>query len=254
MSGDTTMAALSARSIAAVLRARRNRVLDWCRDQGAEHDPRDETALIDYQALPDQLRCYNPHRFLYPPSETTQGSASDRVRTYVIQDEDLWSAGAYVPVVFATPMNTLISRGNEESEGPWRITIAIYKSRGMSPADQVDWTATDDDIPLIPWTDRSGKGYGEPGDFILDWNPTSSDKSFRGEAYKVSRVYPGRNPELPSDDSVFPVAALQRPEDDASDAFVADRMVKTSGGGDGDVPAWMSLRGAIAVYHTILGD
>ncbi|MFO8014153.1 MAG: prepilin-type N-terminal cleavage/methylation domain-containing protein [Phycisphaerae bacterium] len=250
MSRDTTMAALSARSIAAVLRARRGRVLVELRRAQDESDPRDTTWMLDDQALPEELRCYNPSRFLYPAQEGGIGTPAQRVRTY--QETDLWSAGSYVPVVFATPMNTLIGQGSEESEGPWRITIAIYKSRGQSPASQLNYAGSaTEDVPLIPWDEPLGIGQGEPGDFFMDFEP-NSQKNFRGEAYKVSRIFGGRLETDPRDDSIFPVAALEDPEDDDSNAFVADRDVST--GRNGDVHGWLSLRGAIAVYHTILGE
>ena len=259
-SRDATMAALSARSMAAVLRARRAQVLRECREGNQENgslgqvDPRDVTWAIDYEAMPDVLRCYNPPRFLYPPSDTTMGSPEDRVRTYQQNDSDLWSAGAYTPVVFATPMNTLIASGSEESEGPWRITIAIYKSRGQSPAQELDYTGSED-IPMVSWKDTTGHGQGAAGDYILDYpvGGRGSRENFRGEAYKVSRIFRGRIEEDPIDDSIFPVAALESPEDEDSNVFLADREVEAGArrGGFGD---WLSLRGAIAVYHTILGD
>ncbi len=252
-SRDTTMAALSARSIAAVMRARRGTVLRECREAQDEVDPRDTTWLLDYEALPDQLRCYNPSRFLYPPADTTLGSREDRVRTYEVNDRDLWSAGAYTPVVFATPMNTLMSSGNEESEGPWRITIAIYKSRGRSPAEELNYTGTED-IPLVHWGHATGHGQGEPGDYILDYNVSRpTQPNYRGEAYKVSRVGRGRLPD-PVDDSIFPVAALQNPESESSAILVADRPITPGRRGGENTAEWLSLRGAIAVYHTILGD
>ena len=253
-SSDTTMAALSARSVAAVMRTRRKRVLNWCREEDTTsgRDPRDTTTIIGHEAMPNLLRCYNPHRFLYPPAASYQ--VEDRERTYKSNDthQELWSMGSYVPVVFATPMNTLISSGSEVSEGPWRITIAIYKSRGLSPAAMVQPGSTED-IPFVPWSDSERRGLGDPGDYIMDVNDvTSPQTNFRGEAYKVSRIATGRRPDDPFDDSIFPVAALEDPEDDDGTAYAADRDVDVSP--RGEVHDWLSLRGAIAVYHTILGD
>jgi len=251
---DTTMAALSARSVAAVMRARRRRILNWCREghSTSGRDPRNTTTIVGYEALPDILRCYNPQQFLYPASSQRE----DLQRTYQPSGSEstkdvLWSMGSYVPVVFATPMNTLISSGSDVSEGPWRITIAIYKSRGRSPAEMAG--SPGDDILFVPWSDSQGRGRGEPGDYIMDVKDvTSPQTNFRGEAYKVSRIYSGRRPDDPIDDSIFPVAALEDPEDNKGTAYVADRDVEV--GQRGEVRDWLSLRGAIAVYHTILGD
>jgi len=236
---DTTMAALSARSVAAVMRARRRRILNWCREghSTSGRDPRNTTTIVGYEALPDILRCYNPQQFLYPASSQRE----DLQRTYQPSGSEstkdvLWSMGSYVPVVFATPMNTLM----------WRITIAIYKSRGRSPGAIAGST---DEILFVPWSDSQGRG--KPGDYLLDLDITEQT-NFRGEAYKVSRIYSGRRPDDPIDDSIFPVAALEDPEDNKGTAYVADRDVEV--GQRGEVRDWLSLRGAIAVYHTILGD
>ena len=246
LSGDTTMAALSARSVAAVLRARRTAVLSQCRQPQPNRDPRDTTWILNDQALPDKLRCYNPHLFLYPTDDASStGDADDRVRTY--ETTDLWKAGSYVPVVFVTPMDTLAPDTNGRSEGPWRVTIAIYKSRGRPPS-----TGTYD----IPWERWSApNAQGEPGDYFMDVRDVdSAQRNFRGEAYKVSRIYAGRLLEDPVDDSIVPVAAVptRDKEDDAPEVFTADRDVNTGRGGE--VHNWLSLHGAIAVYHTILGD
>jgi hypothetical protein len=251
MSRDTTMAALSARSVAAVIRARRSRILRELRQAQDNTDPRDTTWLLDDQALPEELRCYNPPRFLYPPSDAQFGSPAQRVRTYNVDaNSALWSAGAYTPVVLATPMNTLMGQGREESEGPWRITIVIYKARGQSPRLTYNWTGTED-IPLVNWDDPQGLGAAEPGEFVMDFDPDSRE-NFRGEAYKISRIFRNRLEDDPSDDSVFPVAALVDPEDEESDVLLADRDAEI--GRRGDVHDWLVLRGAIAVYHTILGE
>lgn len=244
-SRDTTMSALSARSIAAVLRARRTIILRECRKTQGSDDPRETTWLLNNMALPDKLRCFNPQLFLYPAKT---GSTDTDVRGYNVTD--IWDAGSYVPVVFATPMSTLVSNSRDESEGPWRITIVIYKARGRSPAVEMQYTGTED-IPLVAWDDSSGYGQGEPGDYIMDFEPGARD-NFRGEAYKVSRVATGRQKDNTRDDCIFPVAALKEPDDDDSDVMVADRDAEVDY--RGDTPKWLSLRGAIAVYHTILGD
>jgi len=241
-SRDTTMAALSARSIAAVLRARRTTILRECRQTQDTSDPRDTTWLLDDVALRPELRCFNPHLFLYPADKT-----GTDIRDY--DGNDLWDAGSYVPVVFATPMSTLVSNSRDESEGPWRITIVIYKARGRSPTEEMGYTRTED-IPIVAWND-STYGGGEAGDYIMDFQPGRNN--VRGEAYKVSRVAAGRDPDSVRDDSIYPVAALDNPDQpDRSGIIAADRDVGVDQ--RGDTPEWLALRGAVAVYHTILGD
>jgi len=241
---DATMAALSARSAAAMLRARRDRVLQWCRDPNnntSKDGPINLTTLVEEKTggidpLPDTLRCYNPQRFLYPPSEEEE-------RAY---DSNPWRKGSYVPVVFATPMNTLVSRNRPAqamppslTEGPWRITILICKSRGTEP----------DSLGRTWKANRAGAGgyivHHSPGD-------PNRAKICRGEAYMVSRlvdkdgttlVYPAS---LPLDVQWGQKVRFYGPARDVRGYDHAFLPWFTYN--------WLSFPDAVAAYHTVLGD
>lgn len=260
-SRDLTMAALSARSVAAALRARRQEVVNSFRGSllgttfDASATPKSpRTARLSYTALPTELRSYNPRSFLYDDSPDGGGTA----RQYGDNLADLWGAGSYVPVVFATPISNdpNDNESNNAGHGPWRITIMIYKSRGQRPVylqnPSFSWV----------WNQRKAnvKNPGGAGSYIMDWRFTASveQPNNRGEAYKVQRYVRWKTQQ----DVVVPAVAFRapgsRPGEPRFYAFVAGGNQST--GTDchsltNSIPSeWVSLPGAIAAYHTILGD
>ncbi len=286
-SRDLTMAALSARSVAAALRARRQEVVNALRDENPESawgtfEDGDEakipkTARLDSDQtptgspeglqppLPRELRSYNPRGFLYDDS-SDGGGITKSARQYSDKLEGidgLWSAGSYVPVVFATPIRNdpNDNETNNAGHGPWRITIVIYKSRGRQPVylsqDPSNWV----------WNERKAKGKnpGGPGSYIMDWRFKASVKqpNNRGEAYKVQRYV---RQSKTQQDVVIPSVAFKkapgsRPGRPRFTAFVAGRDQNEQDKGidchsltDSIPSEWISLPGAIAAYHTILGD
>jgi len=244
-SRDATLAALSARSVAAGMRAMRPEVTEWCR----VNDPSTKTAMLPNAGLPRDIRAYNPNAFLYEPRGGTSTGTTKSQREYGELNDvgDLWDLGAYVPVVFATPMDS--DPGGREVEGPWRITIVVYKSRGRTPGPLAGFTT---EIPLESWADGNTCKAGE---YIMDWEPNSSD-NHRGEAYKVSFASGGTRVAT-SDDEVYPAGmptgSSGSGRTSTSGAAVADRLVSTSGTSN-STTEWLALPGAVAVYHTILGD
>ena len=261
-STDTTMAALSARSTAANLRANRENITRWCRE-GDTRFPGGATRHTSYipvpsqqgsaqnlpPGLPKEQRIYDPASFLYDGAETGSGSTKI-IREYRVGEElyGLWSAGSYSSAVFATPMDPTPKTSSGTAEGPWRITIVIFKGRGRIPdANNLDEDSNND------------LSYGrdhrvQVGEYLIHYNP-STNMNARGEAYKVERVVPG-NSTTGSNDWVFPSGAST----DASNArdprvYVAgDAAIRLAQTSPNNPVNWLSLRGSIAAYHTILGD
>jgi len=255
-SRDLTMAALSARSVAAALRARRQEVVDSFRTPGGPGETfagsaeakTPKTARLSPMALPTQLRSYNPRSFLY---DSADGGGTARQYS-----ADLWSAGSYVPVVFATPIS---DDPDNAGHGPWRITIMIYKSRGQQP----DYLKQEPSSNWV-WNQRKAndENPGGAGSYIMDWRFKASveQPNNRGEAYKVQRHVRWKTEE--AQDVVVPAVAFKetsrsRPDKLSFTAFVAGRGNRgiDCHSPTNSIPSeWVSLPGAIAAYHTILGD
>jgi len=256
-STDLTMAALSARSVAAVLRARRQDATRWFRSNtvgsgGAGSRP--TTAKLGTTVLPYEIASYNPASFLYDDStkDAVGGGVNPKSRrqygTSLTGAYGPWSVGSYVPVVFATPIS---DDYNDPGHGPWRITILIYKSRGQRP----------DYLNDNPSTWVWSQNRGEVGGYVMDWRFKSggaqAEPNNRGEAYKVQRHIA-----LAGSDIVVPAGAFidQVPGQMRFRAFTAgrDQAEQTQGVAcylTNSVPTeWVSLPGAIAAYHTIVGD
>jgi len=241
---DETMAALSARSVAAVLRARRGKVLHWCRDPNNSTDetgPINLTTLLEAETnnpLPERLRCYNPQRFLYPPSDGQE-------RSY--QTGDLWRKGSYVPVVYATPINTLVENNHPQeaqapsyAEGPWRITIVICKSRGEEP-----------DALEQRWADNpAGAGGYIVHHAKFDFGHR---RICRGEAHMISRLV-GKGREA----LLYPASLPVRMGEGTSSINFYGATEQLWGYWNQTMPQslhnWLCFPNAVAAYHTILGD
>jgi len=274
-SHDTTMAALSARSMAALLRARRDKTMDWIRYQAnlnrsspttvapTAYFTEDMNPLLlssstgsgPPRCVAPSLQAYNPESFLYDVSATSASGTYPKwarmynpPRQFTTRDVPFgeWMMGSYVPVVFSTPMGP---------NGPYRLTIVIYKSRGDIPLYMIYNKAG----PYIPpaWsaTDSAQKYIyaGGPGDYVMDarpinWGTYSSQPNYRGEAYMVDRVIPGKDP---AGDEIYLASAP---------TATSVRAAQTAGGnvpltlGPTAVTQWSSLPGALMVFHTIIGD
>jgi prepilin-type N-terminal cleavage/methylation domain-containing protein len=246
-SQEQTMAALSARSVAAIIRARRDRVTKWLRVTSANAKDKtvemtSESSTVDSDAAPFDLRNHNPNIFLY---------YNNPKRSYTRGAYNIWTTGGYVPVIFATPIATQVtSTAPGVSYGPWRLTIVIYKATGMQPFGlNPDDTAT----YLKNWVTAKGSGYpwrGGAGTYILDWTgptpTTTTTTNFRGEAFLVDKVVP--NSASPGDPTMDKIVLC---------TYAYGDPVRTGAAGAVSYETllnWISLPGAVAVYHTILGD
>lgn len=319
-SQDITMAALSARSVAAAMRASRGTLLPWLRKAGrggyldaaktdANHAnwPPWEITRNMWAKIPGTMRGYNPNYFLYYSGEVSTGSITpnpgdngvlpprhDVTRTYVnfprgqdgtgnISNKALdstgvvWMAGGYVPVVFATPLDGFWGGATNDNPiigGPWLLTIVIYKSQGMPPP-SVDYMACTQMTPdgksnkldryMKAWVCRDGDGWpfrGAPGMYVMNWpgdmttpgtdNPsrklTSVDlKEYHGEAYLIESVTPDATGNLtvttPDKMTFAATGAVGSPATYNKASQPAANVVKC-----------ITLPGAIAVYHTVIGD
>jgi len=259
-STDTTMAALSARSTAANLRANRENIIQWCR----EGDPQFRDGATRHTCyvptpsqrgsgvglppgLPKEQRIYDPASFLYDGAETGSGSAKV-VREYRVGEEryGLWSAGAYSTAVFATPIDPTPRTSPNVSEGPWRITIVVFKGRGQAPEpDNLDEDPNNDttfqDNPV------------RVGEYVLYYNPNTNANS-RGEAFKVEKY-------VSENKLVFPAgAAIDTSRSTDPKVYIAGNTsgnplpIRLASATQNNPLNWLSLRGSIAAYHTILGD
>lgn len=250
-SREATMAALSARSVAAIIRARRDRILPWLR-QNAGNKTVELTRFTD-SPLPPDLRSYNPDLFLY---------YLNRSYSYWGTPFHHWSAGGYTPVVFATPIGNIGSPGNPPSvtgsTGPWRLTIAVFKATGVQPfyLDSSPTGTGSKSLYLRSWIYKDPnmnnmyRWKGSAGSYVLDWaastNPDSSpstNMNFRGEGYMVEAVVPDRTSPTDATRDTIKLATGCT----ASAANSAPTASST-------IFPWVSLPGALTVYHTIVGD
>lgn len=240
-SQEQTMAALSARSVAAVIRASRGKTINWLRASATAKDKTVEvtkTLSGELGGVTTDLRSYNPNVFTY--------YANRKYDSGVVSGYDLWAMGGYIPVVFATPVATqTTTTAPTVAYGPWRLTIVIYKSTGMPP---FYLNADDAATYLKTWvTARTGSGYpwrGGAGTYVLDSG--SAATNFRGEAFMVDKVVPNTaSPGDPTKDNIV-LCTYAYPE-----------AARTGAGGQVSgltLLNWISLPGAVGVYHTIVGD
>jgi prepilin-type N-terminal cleavage/methylation domain-containing protein len=321
-SQDITMAALSARSVAAAIRANRQGSIDrallpWLRKRGrggyAVGDlnranwPPWEITRNQWAKIPGTMRGYNPNFFLYYSGEVSFGTVTpspgdsgmlpprhDVTRTYVNFERAggsiskgldsvgvVWMAGGYVPVVFATPLDGYISAQSPQPiiGGPWLLTIVIYKSQGMPPPSvdymactqkKPDNTSNKPDRYMKSWVCREDDGgwpfRGAPGMYVMNWpgdltipRPVSLEEQnpsriptvvyldqYHGEAYLIESVTPDPSGDAALDKMTFAATGL------VNMPATYNRYPNTLT--PPIVVKCITLPGAIAVYHTVIGD
>ena len=261
-SRESTMAALCARSTVAMMKARRDWVIPWCRrnakDKTDEMSRVSQTTTLASGCLPGKFRVYNPNSFLYDDYNSKVGQTLHRwysttdnnayppitVRDpnpYAYLDRyPTWMAGNYVSVVFATPIGTTPLTGL----GPWRVTIVVYHAGGnygtigstTTIRHLPEWLdpkngTTDNPRYLAAWS----ANRGAPGDYIIDSRGPTETTNPRGEAYLVDQVILG--------------AASTGAGDQISLAagVTAEPPVST-------LTNWVSVPKAVAVFHTVIGE
>ncbi len=257
-SNEATMTALCARSVAATLRARRNKVAPAVRDYFSS-----KTILTDATKknlpleinkttltatiMPDEEREYNPPSFLYEQGST---GAPITPRRYLVPTAvssvlptmappyplPLWTQGNYVAVIYATPINnSLPVPTTNTTNGPWRVTILVYKSAGgFNIATFLDgyprdkgWAEPSQIIQSQYFRLKLG-----PGEYMMDRNV------FRGEAYML---------ESAETSAKISPATFHQSRKASSGIYPVYLPSSTTN-------KWFVLPGAVAVYHTIIGE
>jgi prepilin-type N-terminal cleavage/methylation domain-containing protein len=270
-SRDITMACLSARSMAAILRARHEQTMGWIRYQSnitsqlispACQTTEDMMPTLTGsgttgipRVLPPALQAYNPESFLYDYDVTStvgvQGGPPAQVRKYPRQYNpplsphniySEWMLGSYVPVVFCTPTSSV---------GPYKLTIVVFKSRGDIPPSLLYNQAG----PFVPPasnqsavnTSVSGTNptpyRGGPGDYVMNIRAQAATGTNYGggEAYMIDRV-----------DASGVITLASSPTTSAGLVYTASgALVPTP---QSTLQTWSSLPGALIVFHTIIGD
>jgi len=207
-SREITQAALCARSASAMIRVLRNNIKTWRKNAGGGSVQEEIWGL-----LPEKLKVYDPTEFLYDHEDENGNPNRSYDSTDVWGDEG--SKANYVPRIFVTP----IAEG-----GPWRITLAIYRSHGKAPPTYV---------ALEGWP-RLWSKMG-PGKYVLDGD------NWCGYAYMVDSIKEG--PDLKDHPEYATLATLGR--------YQQKNLIswwRCLVGRDAESPD------AVAVYHTILGD
>jgi prepilin-type N-terminal cleavage/methylation domain-containing protein len=288
---DTTMAALCARSIAATIRANRvnfvNRHHDYFKglitnatyvndaERPAEFGIQSGTAAVGNpgilygqadNVISKNMRVYNPNMFVYDGGKRYDVNAPGSVAS---PSNDpywpMWNAGNYVPILYVTPIvppDKRASNANDASStgpggynvdgGPWRVTIVVFKSRGHSVT-----TARPQGDALHPrlksWSQNArSAAAGEPtfiagaGDYVIDRGRHG------GECYMIdfanldtSKTIPAGT--IPGNFTNPPLLLV------CGISAEAEKYAPTTV----DIPnnaVWYPLPGAVAAFHTIIGD
>jgi len=263
---DSTMAALCARSVAATMRAARQQVVKECReyfndaakrndgttrDRPAEYDnptPSNPAQFPNYNGasrwpltgtaiLKKELRVYNPQSFLYESGReydiTNKPTGGYNPAPYW----PFWNAGNYVPVIYVTPLvnnlcsgptpdrpNAGVTSGAGNLQGPWRVTIVVFKSRGMEPVRTKHWAM-----------DNQSKAVAAGG-YIIERTKNA------GEAYLIDYV---------KDPATGPMIFLALPKSATGTANPRTDLPTLS---DPANQIWYVMPGAVAAFHTVIGD
>lgn len=281
---DTTMAALCARSAVAVLRARRDRLLDPTLRSCVNRTMCLQDPQITADAgsvLPDALVAYNPSSYLYDSlNEKRNGleKASNlrkdaRLYNPSVFGYGLWADDSYVPVIFVTPIKDPYNAAGN-SNGPWRVTIAVYKSQGLAPlavAPTDSMTAFNMKIKvgnsyvnpwyLRPWNflststneaKKMGTLRGNPGGYVMEWEgKADTTPNYRGEGYLIERVTYGATA---SADKAY--LAIQKTAGTGPTGSIPriDTPPPPAGAGSTVPTTWVAMPDAVIVYHTIIGE
>jgi prepilin-type N-terminal cleavage/methylation domain-containing protein len=273
-SRESTMAAMCARSAVAMMKARRDKVVPWCRtnakDKTDEMSRVANTATLASGCIPGKFRVYNPDSFLYDDYDVANQnrrrsySTTDNIAPITIPDANgldkypTWMAGNYVPVVFASPIAPIGTTPLTGLLGPWRVTIVVYRAGGnygtiAGPPPTSRWMPewldpknippADNPQYLAAWKDATATSpvrypaRGTAGDYVLDFRKSDTTNA-RGEAYLVDRVITGATA---ANDTISLAAKV------TATGINAEQPVAT-------LTNWVSMPKAVAVFHTVIGE
>lgn len=284
---DATMAALCARSMAALLRARRSNFVmsaSGCRgyfktllsntdgtsvnnrERPAEFGITDTStppadfgitdASANAMGIKQNMRVYNPNVFLYEAGKRYV------VDTPVVNPFwPMWNAGNYVAVVYITPIVPQAKRSDtanictssaphyNNAQGPWRVTIVVFKSRGHVASGDNTLHAQGDTLHprARTWYEASvGLGSEPPfaaggGDFIIDRSPHA------GEAYLIDSVDVTIAKKNTAGTYPIYLACGKRADYKDTSSVAAPNVYSGT-------TKWCVLPGAVMAFHTIIGD
>jgi len=250
---DSTMAALCARSVAATMRAARQKCVGETRDffnkvakdnnatyrdKAAEYDGPPLTATdtankfpLGTAGLTKELRVYNPQSFLYESGRKYDIGSKPSTPSTAAAFWPFWNAGNYVPVIYVTPLVNNLCTGAapartsaENLTGPWRVTIVVFKSRGTEPVRTKHWTK-----------DVQSKAVAGGG-YIIERTKNA------GEAYLIDYV---------KDPATGPMIFLALPKSATGTTNPPTSAPTVTNATD---PIWYVMPGAVAVFHTVIGD
>jgi prepilin-type N-terminal cleavage/methylation domain-containing protein len=153
-SEETTRAALCARSVAAMMRARRHIIAPYLHTKtGAQPISFANVVYLGTPVIPEWSNVYHPGEFLYRATST---------RTY--DGLGCWTAGGYT-----TKITSWLS-SDKGKRGPWKICLFVHKAPRGSETTFALWTAA---MPAgVP---RPG-----PGEYVFDL--------LTGDGYMIDRV------------------------------------------------------------------
>jgi len=238
------------------------------------------SSTTENNIISKNMMVYNPNMFLYEAGRRYNIYAPG---TYATPPANIpgpfwpmWNAGNYVPVVYVTPIVRPDSRAYNDNTGtnslyntdggPWRVTIVVFKSRGHTIGFTYGTTHSAGDAlhPRTKTWNQNAKvaTIGEPtfaagaGDYVIDRTRHS------GEAYLIDFAYTditkttqigGRSSNA---DNPPLFLACGASASGARAALTTVSLTATSAG-SWNTPTtglWYPLPGAVAVFHTIIGD
>jgi len=270
---DATMAALCARSMAALIRAKRtdffsgpygfrdffvNKAITADPERPAEFGVGDQNTPAPYPSgnpgiiynnaqlvIPREMRVYSPNLFLY--------EAGGR---YVIDSPTTnpywpwWNAGNYIPVVYVTPIVAQRDRNStaiQNPGGPWRVTIVVFKSRGTEQFHPRLYSWYNLAYNSIANQQKGEPAYAaEAGAYIIDRNVHA------GEAYKIDLVNTDPNVRVNG------VAGSRTNPPIYLASGIRANTTTTPGARDyitgSTTMRWYIMPGAVGAFHTIIGE
>lgn len=145
---EMTQAALYARSVYAMMRARRKDVLEKIRTKEDANPTTLDALRLDISDIPSKFNVYYPYAFEYN-NDWNRSDLPD-------PPYDRWAGGGFTGPIFWNHI---------QARGPYRITLVACAARGTAP--------------II----TSAAPPAAPGDYVVDWTYTAT--TGRGEAYQV---------------------------------------------------------------------
>lgn len=214
------------------------------------------------------LRVYNPNMFLYEAGRRYDTEKPTTLPYFW----PMWNAGNYVPIVYVTPIvptdariynttGTTPTTGlYNTAGGPWRVTIVVFKSRGHNTGFTYGTTHSAGDA-LHPRTKTWNQNalvaaapeptfVASAGDYVIDRTRHS------GEAYLIDFANLGTSTigGVAGNATYPPLLLACGVSASQAKAAGTNFSTLTAASGTATTGIWYPLPGAVAVFHTIIGD